>query len=107
VANFTPINLADSTQPFVYYQLNEDNNSANIKPGVLELFDENPELANAVYSVLGFKVIKESDITYTDEEGKTCAEMGLTTNQNPKFGDWEIIKDLKGSLLINKVEYLL
>lgn len=21
--------------------------------------------------------------------------MGLTTNQNPKFGDWEIIKDLK------------
>ncbi len=23
--------------------------------------------------------------------------MGLTTNQNPKFGDWEIIKDLKGS----------
>ena len=43
--NFTPINLADSTKPFVYYQLNEDNNSANIKPGVEEIFNENPELS--------------------------------------------------------------
>lgn len=40
-ANFTPINLADSTKPFVYYQLNEDNNRANIKPRVEELFNEN------------------------------------------------------------------
>lgn len=45
-ANFTPINLADSTKPFVYYQLNEDNNSANIKPGVEELFNENSELSS-------------------------------------------------------------
>lgn len=76
----------------IKYQLSKEQSNA-----IDNVFDENPELADAVYSVLGFKVIKESDITYTDEEGKTCAEMGLTTNQNPKFGDWEIIKDLKGS----------
>lgn len=54
-ANFTPINLADSTKPFVYYQLNEDNNSANIKPGVEELFNENSEFANQVYEALGYR----------------------------------------------------
>lgn len=32
-----------------------DLTSLNIKPGVQELFDSNPELANAVYEALGFK----------------------------------------------------
>lgn len=70
-ANFTPINLADSTQPFVYYQLNEDNNNANIKPGVEELFNENPELSKigtveqyASYLDTIFPNSKVKDIVY-------------------------------------------
>ena len=39
-------------------------NSASIKPGVEELFQENPELANTVYEALGFKTkTSENEIT--------------------------------------------
>ena len=34
----------------------EDNKTNEIKPGVEELFDSNPELANRVYEALGFKI---------------------------------------------------
>ena len=34
-----------------------------IKPGVAELFESNPELANAVYEALGLNNINESEIT--------------------------------------------
>ena len=45
------------------------------KSGVEELFSENPELANDVYSTLGFNTINVSEITYTDEDGNPCAKM--------------------------------
>ena len=34
-----------------------------IKSGVEELFDQNPELANAVYEILGFKTLSENEVT--------------------------------------------
>ena len=67
---------------------------ANIKEGVPELFESNPELANAVYSALGFNTINVSEITYTDEEGNPCAKMGLTNTT--KGTGWKIVKDFKG-----------
>jgi hypothetical protein len=73
-----------------------DNTQSNIKPGVQELFDSNPELANQVYQALGFNNINESEITYTDENGKPCAAMGLKPSKFQKGGKWEIIKEFKG-----------
>ena len=58
------------------------------------LFNENKTLANAVYETLGFNVIKESEITYTDEDGKPCAKMGLTNTT--KGTGWKIVKDFQG-----------
>ena len=75
------------------YQISEE---GKIKPGVQELFDENPELANQVYDALGFNNINESEITYTDEEGNPCAATGLKSSKFQKGGNWEIIKKFKG-----------
>lgn len=75
-------------------ELLNDNQTANIKEGVQKLFESNPELANAVYEALGFNVIKESEITYTDEDGKPCAKMGLTNTT--KGTGWKIVKDFQG-----------
>ena len=61
-----------------------------------ELFESNPELANAVYSAMGLNTINESEITYTDEEGKPCAKMGGRGSNFTKGSKWEIVKDLKG-----------
>ena len=71
---------------------------SNIKPkdGVLELFESNPELANAIYEALGFNTIDENEITYTDEEGNLCAKMGGRSSKFTKGSKWEIVKDLKG-----------
>jgi hypothetical protein len=74
---------------------NKSNN--NIKPGVEKLFNENLELANQVYRVLGFNTINESEITYTDEEGNLCAKEGLKSDKFTKGGKWEIIKEFKGA----------
>ena len=68
--------------------------SNGIKEGVPELFESNPELANAVYEALGLNNINESEITYTDEEGNPCAKMGLTNTV--KGTGWKIVKDFKG-----------
>ena len=70
------------------------NNNEDIKPGVSELFESNPTLANAVYEALGLNTINVSEITYTDEEGNPCAKMGLTNTV--KGTDWKIVKDFKG-----------
>jgi hypothetical protein len=66
----------------------------SIKPGVSELFESNPELANAVYSIMGLNTINKSEITYTDEEGNPCAKVGLTNTT--KGTGWKIVKDFKG-----------
>ena len=68
----------------------------SVKPGVEELFESNPELANAVYEALGLNNINESEITYTDEEGNLCAKMGGRSSKFTKGSKWEIVKDLKG-----------
>lgn len=65
-----------------------------VKPGVSELFESNPTLANAVYEALGLNTINRSEITYTDEEGNPCAKMGLTNTT--KGTNWKIVKDFKG-----------
>jgi hypothetical protein len=67
-----------------------------IKPGVEELFDSTPELANQIYEALEFKTINESEITYTDDEGNPCAVNGLKGSKFKKGGKWEIIKEFKG-----------
>ena len=67
---------------------------SQIKLGVSELFESNPELANEVYEALGLTTINESEITYTDEEGNPCAKMGLTNTV--KGTNWKIVKDFKG-----------
>lgn len=67
-----------------------------IKQGVSELFESNPELANAVYEALGLSTINESEITYTDEDGNPCAKMGGRSSKFTKGSKWEVVKDLKG-----------
>jgi hypothetical protein len=37
-------------------------NKSNVKPGVSELFESNPELANAVYEALGFDIKQDSGL---------------------------------------------
>lgn len=69
-------------------------NSNQIKQGVVELFEENPKLANEVYKALGLNNINESEITYTDEEGNLCAKMGGRSSKFTKGSKWEIVKDL-------------
>ena len=92
--------ILDNANEYSIYQkqtIQEDSlisNDKNIKPGVSELFEQNPELANKVYEALGFKTIDENEITYTDEEGNPCAKMGLTNTV--KGTDWKIVKDFKG-----------
>ena len=66
------------------------------KEGVSELFESNPELANAVYSTMGFNTINESEITWTDEQGNLCAKMGGRSSKFAKGSQWELVKDLKG-----------
>ena len=61
-----------------------------------ELFKDNPELANAVYSSIGLNMINESEITYTDEEGNPCAKNGMRNSNFTKGSTWEIVQDLKG-----------
>lgn len=68
--------------------------NTQVKPGVSELFESNPELANEVYEALELNIINRSEITYTDEEGNLCAKMGLTNTV--KGSDWKIVKDFKG-----------
>ena len=74
--------------PTASNQSNQGQNTQN------ELFESNPELANAVYEALGLNIINESEITYTDEEGNPCAKMGLTNTV--KGTDWKIVKDFEG-----------
>ena len=40
------------------------------------------------------KLIDSGEITYTDENGKPCAKIGLTNTT--KGTDWKIVKDFKG-----------
>jgi hypothetical protein len=84
----TSFNDYFSNPNYLYYSLGQ------IKPGVQELFESNPELANAVYSIMGLNTINKSEITYTDEEGNPCAKVGLTNTT--KGTGWKIVKDFKG-----------
>jgi len=91
-SNLAKLDLKISPKEENAYQLKQD----SIKPGVSELFESNPELANAVYSAMGLNTINESEITYTDEEGKPCAKMGGRGSNFTKGSKWEVVKDLKG-----------
>lgn len=75
----------------------ENNQYENINQQVEELFDKNLQLANEIYKTLGFDVIDESEITYTDEEGNPCAKDGMSFNKFTKGGKWEIVKEFKGA----------
>ena len=62
IANWQEINGIDNwpTASDLGYNSKFNNSSlpdsnSNIKPGVAELFESNPELANAVYEAAGFK----------------------------------------------------
>ena len=115
-SNFKQQNLFDEVQPFVYYQLEEKENLVTdsdqavnevVKPGVEELFESNPELANEVYSKIltNSGISAENLLSLLEKEnivekdctggGKLKAEKGLQTNFT-KGGKWRLIKDLKG-----------
>jgi hypothetical protein len=51
---------------------------------------------NILSSDLSNTSIKESEITYTDEEGNPCAKRGMRSSNFTKGSKWEIVKDLKG-----------
>ena len=54
-------------------EMNNVFNQTAVRQGISELFESNPKLANSVYEAVGLNTIDESEITYTDEEGKLCA----------------------------------
>ena len=58
----TSFNDYFSNPNYLYYSLGQ------IKPGVEELFDSNPELANAVYEALGFNTVVKSKAIITNDE---------------------------------------
>ena len=68
----------------------------NKQIAINQLFESDKNLANSVYEALGFNTINESEITYTDENGKPCAKMGGRGSNFTKGSQWEIVKDLKG-----------
>ena len=77
------------------FQLVQNN---NIKPGVEELFNENPELANQVYEVLGFKtvyqgynVLDSRDINYYTIDKKEATDYGKNIRT--------VVVDIKSNLL--------
>ena len=94
IKNPDNIHILGSKQDIEGFKKFVETLTTSIKPGVSELFESNPELANDVYSTLGFNTINVSEITYTDEEGNICAKMGLTNTV--KGTDWKIVKDFKG-----------
>lgn len=78
----------------------------SIKPGVPELFESNPELANTVYSKLltNSGISAENLLSFLEKEnivekdcsgGKLKAEEGIR-GKFTKGSQWEIVKDLKG-----------
>lgn len=72
------------------------NDSFQQSQQIEKLFEDNTELANAVYSAMGLNVINESEITYTDEDGNPCAKDGMRSSTFTKGSKWEVVKDLKG-----------
>lgn len=78
-------------EKYVYYQLADESSSQTIKPGVEELFDSNPELANEVYEALGFNkqinfdveeilIVDKNEIPKKD--GESFSEMQKRVTQN-------------------------
>lgn len=79
---------------------------SNIKPGVAELFESNPELADAVYSKIltNSGISAENLLSLLEKEnivekdcsgGKLKAKDGIR-GKFTKGSKWEIVKDLKG-----------
>lgn len=51
----------------------------------------------AVLQMSENELAKAGLITYTDEQGNPCATKGIVVGGNGSFGDWTIVKDLKGA----------
>ena len=87
-----------------------------IKPGVEELFESNPELANSVYEALGFNNLrKEYSNVIIDQVWKRLASEGITnadsligtreTINNKDFNKfWSAVKDVDIQNVINFFE---
>jgi len=80
------------------FQENIVTEEINIKPGVEELFESNPELANQVYETLGFKtvyqgynVLDSRDINYYTIDKKEAANYGKNIRT--------VVIDIKSNLL--------
>jgi len=43
------------------------------------------------------EMIKSGKITYTDDDGKPCAKMGMKSDKFTKGGSWEMIKTFRGA----------
>jgi hypothetical protein len=78
---------------YLYYQA--DVNQASIKPGVEELFDSNPELANQVYEALGFDNILTSKVVLQ----KKFADTYNIIYNNETIGTIDIPSDLEGDTI--------
>ena len=82
-------------------EFNKRENTTSVKPGVSELFESNPELANAVYEALGFRqkvnpdvsineledtdISKEIDILY---KGESIGKATLVKSENSDDADY-------------------
>lgn len=61
-------------------------------------FATNTGIQAAIYDTLGVidQTINQEDITYTEEDGTLCAEVGGKTGFTPG-GNWSVMKDFKGA----------
>ena len=90
-----------------------DRELENIKQNVEDLFEKDTSLSDVdklfkdkpdinsiliddVYEALGLNSIDESEISYTDDDGNSCASKGGRNSKFQKGGSWEIIKEFKG-----------
>lgn len=110
----TPNNLGVSRSEFVYYQTNQDA-SSTVKPGVQELFDSNPDLANAVYEALGFKtttsipnyeVVTRPTKDIGKSKGRTGNFVEITTpdNYRTNMSAYMVQTNDDGKLFITNIE---
>jgi hypothetical protein len=101
----------DLKSRLMYYQLPTKKESVIIKPGVQELFDSNPELANQVYSALGFtgtKSVSQLDKlkTYLKKEDyrlKTPAPSWIT---DPTTSVGKMLEEINISIVKDTLDFL-
>jgi len=102
--NYTELSLEEQQEEAIVILLGEltTNKLNEVKDKNLifilkQLLKETNDFVRSLFSSEEINLdFNESDITYTDENGKLCAENGLQLSKFQKGGTWEIIKEFKG-----------